>query len=41
MPAMMIESRNAMRASSMLAIALTRFAIAPVSRTFAFKVFFR
>ena len=37
-PAMMIESRNAMRASSMLAIDMTRSANFPVSGTFAFTV---
>ena len=40
-PAMMIESRNAMRESSMPAIDVTRTAIFPVSGTFAFTVFFR
>jgi len=40
-PAMMIESRNAIRASSMPAIEVTRPAIIPVSGTFAFTVFFR
>ena len=40
-PAMMIESRNAVRASSILAIDVTRSAIFPVSGTFAFTVFFR
>ncbi|MEZ6130211.1 MAG: hypothetical protein R3C59_16115 [Planctomycetaceae bacterium] len=40
-PAMMIESRNAMRTSSMPAIDVTRSAIAPVSGTFALTVFVR